>query len=598
MLRSALFVFEFVFVALLLGCSGKQHTFCDDAGCDNDGSTDDATFDDVGLNGDAGDDTAGCTTTCSSDLHQILDCSNKVLMTCPPDQGCAGGMCIPACDAAKANKSSVGCEYYAQNPPFFSGGSCFAVFVANTWGSPVKVSVDRGGTMFNVSQFGYLTQGNGQSITYTPLSNGQIPANQVGVLMLNQEGGLKCPMNTVTATQTASLIGTGKTQAFHIVTDAPVVAFDIYPYGGGSTAVASGTLLLPTSVWTDNYVGITAYPPGFGSGSWISVVAQENGTDFTIVSPAAILGGGGVMSAPANTPTKYSLNKGEIIQFQQSTMPDLSGSPIQATKPIGVWGGNHCTNLEQPACDGMHQQIPPITALGSEYAAVRYRNRLQSFDEKPPWRIMGVVDGTTLTYDPPVSLGPTSLKRGQVVEFDEGNQFVVKSQDSKHPFYFGAHMTGCFSLPGNYGSPVGCAGDPEFVNVVPPAQFLGQYVFFTDPTYPETHLVFVRAKANDNAFHDVVLDCAGNLTGWKSVGSSGKYEYTRLDLVTGNFQKVGNCDNGRHLAKSDGPFGLTVWGWGSGATKGTFFSEACSYAYAAGMSVQPINTVVVPPTPN
>src|SRR5439155_24927949 len=112
--------------------------------------------------------------------------------------------------------------------------------------------------------------------------------------------------------------------------------------------------------------------------------------------------------------------------------------------------------------------------------------------------------------------------------------------------YFGAHMTGCFSLPGNYGSAIGCAGDPEFVNVVAGKQYLGDYVFFTDPTYPETHLVFVRAKAKDGTFKDVKLDCAGTLSGWKNVDNAGNYQFTRLDLVTGNFSKVNGCDNGRH----------------------------------------------------
>ena len=38
-----------------------------------------------------------------------------------------------------------------------------------------------------------------------------------------------------------------------------------------------------------------------------------------------------------------------------------------------------------------------------------------------------------------------------------------------------------------------------------------------------------------------------------------------------------------------------MWGWGSGAT-GTLYTQYVSYAYPAGASVQPINTVVVPPT--
>ena len=91
--------------------------------------------------------------------------------------------------------------------------------------------------------------------------------------------------------------------------------------------------------------------------------------------------------------------------------------------------------------------------------------------------------------------------------------------------------------------------------------------------------------------------CVGKLSGWAPVGASGQYEFKRVDLVTGNFAKVGTCDNGRHSAKSDVPFGLTVWGWGSKASKPAIMSEAVSYAYPAGASVQPINTIVIPPTP-
>jgi hypothetical protein len=140
-------------------------------------------------------------------------------------------------------------------------------------------------------------------------------------------------------------------------------------------------------------------------------------------------------------------------------------------------------------------------------------------------------------------------------------------------------------------------GDAEFVNVIPPGEYQSSYVFFTDPTYPETDLVVVRVKQN-GAFGDVKLDCAGALGGWQPVGTSGSYEYTRFDLVTGNFQPTGSCDNGRHSITSNAPFGVTVWGWGSAATgdmlKG-FYSQYASYAYPAGAAVAPINPVVIPP---
>jgi hypothetical protein len=93
-------------------------------------------------------------------------------------------------------------------------------------------------------------------------------------------------------------------------------------------------------------------------------------------------------------------------------------------------------------------------------------------------------------------------------------------------------------------------------------------------------------------FKDVTLDCAGVLGGWQPIGAS-DFEYTRTDLVRHNFQQQGNCDNGRHEIKSDAPFGLTVWGWGTHETDPTFVSTYVSYAYPAGENVHPINGVVV-----
>jgi len=297
----------------------------------------------------------------------------------------------------------------------------------------------------------------------------------------------------------------------------------------------------------------------------------------------------------------YTINKGDILQFTQSG--ELTGSPIQSNKPIGIWGAASCMNIPVSdfACDAAHQQIPPVSALGYEYVAVRYRNRFDGMEESPPWRLVGAVNGTQLVYDPPTppSGAPTTLSAGQVAEFNTNGPFSVKSQDSNHPFYMSGHMTGCQVVNPNASD---CRGDPEFVNIIPPEQYLSNYVFFTDPTYPETDLVLVRKKTA-SGFLDVTLDCAGVLSGWQPVGSSGEYEYTRVDLVTGNFQPQGMCNNGRHAISSNAPFGLTVWGWGSAATGGAFgggggsgfYTQAVSYAYPAGASVQPINTVVIIP---
>jgi hypothetical protein len=479
-------------------------------------------------------------------------------------------------------------------------GACLAAFVVNTWSAPVKLTVERAGQQLDVPAMTRVPSGSGTTLTYAPLTNGEIAPGQVAIVFLSRNGTklTNCPAG-VTPGYTAApanVAGTGIGEAFHITTSAPVVAYDIFPYGGGNSAVTSATLLLPTSSWDTNYVGVNAYRKSVqvpAARPFLQIVAQADATDVQVLPVADIVGGAGVAASGAGVSVKYSLDKGQMLQLEQPV--ELTGSVIQSNKPVGVFGGDTCASIDVTvtACDTAHQQLPPVRSLGSEYVAVRYRNRFDDIEETPPWRIVGAVDGTTLTYEPSAPAGaPTSLALGQVAEFNAAGPFIVKSQDAKHPFYVSAHMTGCATL----GRPADCRGDPEFVNVIPSEQYLPSYVFFTDPTYPETDLVVVRAKSN-GAFADVKLDCLGGpLTGWQPIGTSGAFEYTRFDLVRGNFEKQGNCDNGRHEMTSTGPFGLTVWGWGSAASAG-IGSQAVSYAYPAGASVKAVNTVVVPAGP-
>jgi hypothetical protein len=552
-------------------------------GDDDGGVGDDALgFGDVAVDGGCGG--------CSADLHDVVDCQGHVLQTCPPDQGCASGKCIGACAAASANKDSIGCDFFTADPEIMSiAGRCFAAFVANTWASDVTLTVDRAGQSLPVASFARLSSGNGQSISYAPLPNGKLPAGEVAILFLVASPGTSysCPGGVTPAWTTIDgMNGT----AFHIQTDRPVVAYDIWPYGGGNSAVTDATLLLPTSAWDTNYLGVDGYG---GGASWISIIASEDHTDVTL-SPTADMVSAGNVITPKGTPASFSMNRGEVFRFR-SGPGELVGTPIQATKPVGLFGGADCLYVPASwgACDSLHEQLPPVRSLGHEYVYARYRDRVTSNVESPPVRIVGAVDGTILTYDPATPNGaPSSIDSGRMAEFSPSAPFVVRSQDDQHPFLVVAYMTG--------GGPFQGRGDPEIVNVVPPQQYRSDYVFFTDPTYPETELVVVRAKSA-NGFAHVTLDCAGTLGGWRPIDASDHYEYTRVDLVTGNFQSVGGCDNGRHEMSSTAPFGLTVWGWGSDATglgtNGSFYSMFVSYAYPAGQSVQPINTVVVPPLP-
>jgi len=545
----------------------------------------------------------------------VVDCeTGQVVKECPEDKGCGpDGECVAPCESASANKSSVGCEYYLVTPdgwseipdmdlPYPAGlapgqasdGSCFAAYVNNTWPTPVDVTVEYNGVVVNAAPHARIPQGAGASLTYLPLPNGQIPPNEMAIVFLSHDGGIgpyktACPQGiTPVFTKDTGQHGTGFGKAIRLATSAPAVVYDIYPYGGAISYITSATLLLPTSAWNTNYVGVTTDHATRGSQggegeirspSGITIVAQKDGTKVTLLPSAPIAPRGQVAATPANQAVTYSLNRGELLHFLQ--VDDLTGTPIEASEPIALWAQHYCMTIPfgVPACDPGHQQIPPVSATGSQYAAVRYRNRIPSGPEEAvPWRFVGMVDGTVLTYDAgfdPVAAGaPTTLQQGQLVTFNHTGPFVVRSQDDSHPFYVAAHMSG--------GDPFDGIGDPETVNIIPTAQWLKQYIFFADPTYGNSNLVVIRKKGPEG-FAPVTLDCLGPLDGWTALG---EFEYTRVDLQA-NGTPVGACDNGRHVMESDIPFGLTVWG----------FDQYVSYAYPAGASVKPINTVKVPPVP-
>ena len=90
---------------------------------------------------------------CSSDLRSIVDGSGNVLGTCPAAQGCTDGQCVPACDAAAKSGGNLWL------PPAWSTISppCFAVFVANSWPRPARLSLSRDSASFDVTKFARST---------------------------------------------------------------------------------------------------------------------------------------------------------------------------------------------------------------------------------------------------------------------------------------------------------------------------------------------------------------------------------------------------------------------------------------------------------
>jgi hypothetical protein len=602
---------------LVLGCGSTQN-----AGYGNlDASQADAVLrdatnpPDATLLSDASGE-AGAALACSEDLHYVIDAKGNAVEECISTEGCANGRCVPACEAAAAAHGSLGCDFVLATPSFdpYPGGTpCFEMVVANAWGLNATFQLSRAGVSYDAAARTFLVSDGVDEGNWTKLSSAGLPSGDVAVVPLGSGdygiclGGAPFMNNGPgAAVFTGKAAATGVGKAFHVVTNVPVTAYDYmghfftdYLYAGEGNDLTSAELVLPTSAWGTNYLGVVA-PRGSlqvaDNAQCGQIVAATDDTKITVVPSVSLPSGPGVAAAPASKASTFTLNAGQFVQWQDSA--DMTGSVLAGTAPFAFVGGSvlaDYTSATTPtpyAAPGgsLHQQIPPISMLGYHFVAAPYKSRFASLEpESIPYRFVAAVDGTKLTYDPDVPAAPRVLSAGQPADFETTLAFHVTSQDAAHPFLVEQLMSicienamrpnGCFT-PGTC-----CLGNSEWVALPTPSQFLSRYLFYAEISFATTNLVFTRVRGAAG-FEDVALDCVGTLTGWQPVGTSGQYEITNVDLVRGGVTN-GTCSNGGHSVSSKAPFGLIIWG----------LDETSAYVYPAGLRGTPSNSVVVPPTP-
>lgn len=544
--------------------------------------------------------------SCSADGKTQL-CDGGVSNPCQDGHRCFAGQCIEdACETVKGKQSAEGCSFSTVVPDVYDGRQgCYAVFLTNTSPRPIDVTMRVEGKTFHGNEFVYIPSGTGSNIRYEPLPDGQIPPDGLAIAFIagpnshvGEEAYATCPVRPAIIHANSSPRDPGFAPIISLETSEPVVASDIYPYGGAESYVTGASILLPRNAWGANYVSVVPSGGPLTNGkAYLDLVATED-TVVTLSPKSTALSGGDIVVA-TRVGESLTLNVPAGQAYHLVDTVDLTGVVLSADKPFLAIAGSRCWGSP---CDGAHQQLPSIATLGSEYALVGHRDRLSLPDdagtcnealencacraiapETHRYRIVGVADGTVLAYEPAFPAGaPRLIAKGQDVWLSSQTPFTIRSQDQDHPFLVAELMSSCSSI--DPCGKNGCPGDPELTTAVPTAQFLDDYLFFTDPTYPTTHLVIVRRKDDQGSFADVELDCMGKVDGWQPLGK--KHEYTRVDLVKDGVGQHG-CENGRHHMTSAAPFSVVVWGWGSGDTGAT------SYAFPASRGVRPVSPVTV-----
>jgi hypothetical protein len=282
---------------------------------------------------------------CSADLHAVVDSIDQVIETCPPDQGCKAGQCVPACEAAAATSASFGCDFQIATPPtspYLPDPPCFAAFVTNSWGAPAQLTVSRGGVDFDLATFVRVVTPGQTPDQWPPLPAAGLGVGDVAVLFLSSHPtavhpetqiSLKCPVPDAVGADT-QVDGSGIGQAFHITSTIPLTAYDMAPFGGAFSYLPSAELLFPTTAWGTNYVAIvppagTHTPPG---PLFMQIVGQVDGTNVQLQPTADLDAGGGLDAAPAGQISDFIVDAGEFLQFEfPASAGDGSGTLVSAS---------------------------------------------------------------------------------------------------------------------------------------------------------------------------------------------------------------------------------------------------------------------------
>ncbi len=188
----------------------------------------------------------------------------------------------------------------------------------------------------------------------------------------------------------------------------------------------------------------------------MSLTAVEDGTVATITPAKSFTSG-----HAAGKAFDITLNRGQSVYYTASAGNDLTGTLVQSSKPLAVFGGFQCSNVPSGVayCDHLFSQIPPIQHWASEYI-VPETARTGSVGNLV--RILAHTDGTQVTIN---GAAPITLNAGQIHEIGTAHDLHISASQ---PVLVGQYLKGRLAVG---------TGDPAFSFIAGIRQTLRDYVF-------------------------------------------------------------------------------------------------------------------------
>jgi hypothetical protein len=456
---------------------------------------------------------------------------------------CKDGECIRACDVNIKAATYVGCTYFAADLDNIEGGQYESV------GLVVSVPTSSDDTTVTVTNTQTGAQYSAAELGAETLT---IPSGTLRVFLLPGD-------MDIDGSQQSS-------RTYHVETSFPATVHQFNPLNGDNVYTNDASLILPTTVLGSRYL-VMSWPlrkdgtqtlRGFAA-----VIAVEEGETEVLVVPRSTviagLGSSGVEGINANTATTFTLSQGQILNLETGGEhgDDLTGTLIQASKKVAVFGGHECANvpLGTNACDHLEQQLTPTAAWGHSYIADVFHARTASqFDV---WRIMSGAPDVVVTTNPPQpGYEEFKLQEGSFVTFTSQAAFTIQATG---PIQVGHYMIGS-SYPGHVKTCDNTGiGDPAMTLTVPVQQYLSTYTVLTPPGYTKNYINIVAPLETEVTVDNKLLNLP-----FEPVGD-GEWGVIQLPV-----------QEGVHEVEASSKVGLTAYGYDCDV----------SYAYPGGMRLK------------
>lgn len=332
---------------------------------------------------------------------------------------------------------------------------------------------------------------------------------------------------------------------------------------------ADATLIFPLTTLGTEYYTMSYTPNGFST--VFLVVATEDNTAVTIV-PARNTSTG----SPAGIPINVTLQRGQTYLVRSpgtsGTNNDLTGSYINADKPIAVFSGDVRVNIDGSSSDHAYEQLPSVNTWGRSFVTIpSVRNDpavLRAYDY---FRIIAQTDGTvvTITGQP----APITLNAGEYHTFSTTGNNTPRSITSTEPV-----MVGQFTIS-QQGSE---NADPYFIVLSPNQQTLKNINLEALETGNiATYHIDVVTKTTNTA--NILL--AGTPMSFTAIPGS-VMSYARRNVTPGTYTLT-NSDplNDGFIAYVYGYGNFESYGYLAGSSLETVVDVANDVAYCDGVTL-------------